>query len=77
MIILGSILAYLFTRPLPVPKVSNYVQITHDGEQKSLVGTDGSRLYFNLGSATSPAIARGTAGLKPRPSREPVLGGGP
>jgi serine/threonine protein kinase/Tol biopolymer transport system component len=44
--------AYLWTRPLPVPKVSNYVQLTHDGQPKGLVGTDGSRLYFGVGGST-------------------------
>jgi eukaryotic-like serine/threonine-protein kinase len=58
LVIVGVILAYLLTRPFPVPKVSNYAQLTHDGEQKQLVGTDGSRLYFNVGSVSSPAIAQ-------------------
>jgi eukaryotic-like serine/threonine-protein kinase len=47
----GAVLAYFLTRPLPVPKVSGYVQLTHDGEPKQLVGTDGSRLYLNVGIA--------------------------
>ena len=34
-------------RPLPPLRVTGYTQITHDGHRKSLVGTDGSRLYFN------------------------------
>ena len=38
----------LLTRPLPLPKVSNYVQLTHDGQPKALVGTDGSRLYLGF-----------------------------
>ena len=33
------------------PKVSNYVQLTHDGERKSLIGTDGLRLYLALGGS--------------------------
>jgi Tol biopolymer transport system component len=32
----------------PGPKVSNYVQLTHDGQPKGLVGTDGSRLYLSV-----------------------------
>ena len=32
----------------PAPKVSNYVQLTHDGLPKALVGTDGSRLYLGF-----------------------------
>ena len=51
LVIVAAVLAYLFTRPLPVPKVSNYVQLTHDGEPKQLVGTDGSRLYLSVGEA--------------------------
>ena len=38
---------YLQSRPLPQPKVSGYVQVTHDGNLKHLVGTDGSRIYLN------------------------------
>ena len=34
-------------RPLPPLRVTGYTQITHDGNRKSLAGTDGSRLYFN------------------------------
>jgi DNA-binding winged helix-turn-helix (wHTH) protein/Tol biopolymer transport system component len=34
-------------RPLPLLRVTGYAQITHDGHQKVLVGTDGTRLYFN------------------------------
>ena len=48
----AAIMAYLWTRPLPVPKVSNYVQLTYDGEPKQFVGTDGSRLYLGVGGGT-------------------------
>ena len=41
------VLIYLHSRPLPLPKVSGYVPITHDGNLKGLVGTDGARLYLN------------------------------
>jgi eukaryotic-like serine/threonine-protein kinase len=54
----AAVLGYLLTRPSPVPKVSGYVQITHDGEPKQLVGTDGSRLYFNAGTSTSQGIGQ-------------------
>ena len=33
-------------RPLPRPYVTAYNQITHDGHDKTLGGTDGSRVYF-------------------------------
>ena len=57
-VIVAAILAYLWMRPLPVPKVSNYVQLTHDGQPKQLVGTDGSRLYLGLGGTTLWGVAQ-------------------
>jgi eukaryotic-like serine/threonine-protein kinase len=61
--IIVGILAHLM-RPLPPPRVTRYVQLTHDGQQKGLALTintvpvplvsDGSRLYFtNFGSPAS------------------------
>jgi serine/threonine protein kinase/Tol biopolymer transport system component len=58
LVIAAIILAYLSTRPLPVPKVSNYVQLTHDGQPKGLVGSDGSRLYLGVGGSTLWGIAQ-------------------
>jgi Tol biopolymer transport system component/tRNA A-37 threonylcarbamoyl transferase component Bud32 len=58
LVVAAGVLAYLWTRPLPVPKVSNYVQVTHDAEPMELVGTDGSRLYFNAGTLFSRGIAQ-------------------
>ena len=48
LIVAAVLLAFFLTRPEPVPKVSNYVQLTHDGQPKELVGTDGSRLYLGI-----------------------------
>ncbi len=42
-----ALLIYFQSRPLPPPKVSAYVQVTHNASQKRLIGTDGARLYFN------------------------------
>ena len=57
-IVLGAaILAYFWMRPSPVPKISNYVQLTHDGQPKTLIATDGSRLYLGLGVGTSSGFA--------------------
>ncbi len=53
-IVLAATLVYWLMPPLPPPSVSDYVQITHDGVPKSLVGTDGARLYLGepgLGAA--------------------------
>jgi serine/threonine protein kinase/Tol biopolymer transport system component len=44
--LIGMALAYIAARPLPIPSVSGYVAITHDGNRKGIVGTDGSRLYL-------------------------------
>jgi hypothetical protein len=55
-VIVAAVLAYLWTRPEPVPRVSNYVQLTHDGQPKGLVGTDGLRLYVNLGNFDNQGI---------------------
>jgi serine/threonine protein kinase/Tol biopolymer transport system component len=58
LLVLGAaVLGYLWMRPAPVPKVSNYVQLTHDGRHKWLAGTDGSRLYLSYGAYASRSIA--------------------
>ena len=59
----AGVLAYFLMRPPPIPTVSNYIQLTHDGQPKSLIGTDGARLYMavsegNTGSGTSAGIAQ-------------------
>jgi serine/threonine protein kinase/Tol biopolymer transport system component len=51
------VVAYLKYQPAAVPRVSNYVQITHDGLQKSLIGTDGTRLYLFLISSGVQGVA--------------------
>jgi DNA-binding winged helix-turn-helix (wHTH) protein/Tol biopolymer transport system component len=47
-------------RPLPPSRITGYTKITHDGRQKILVGTDGTRLYFNRmsGPTTSESVAQ-------------------
>lgn len=60
--------AYFLSRPKPLATVSNYAQLTFDGRQKSLIGTDGSRLYLELGTSAQAAIAQmSVAGGTPRP----------
>jgi eukaryotic-like serine/threonine-protein kinase len=41
---------WFLSRPLTPPRISAYTQITHDGRDKELRGTDGSRLYFTQSS---------------------------
>ena len=48
--VLASLVWYL-RRPLPPLRISQYTQITHDGQRKALIGTDGARLIFNTYAA--------------------------
>ena len=51
-VVLGAaVLMYLWMQPPPVPRLSNYVQLTKDGLPKGIVGTDGSRLYLYRASS--------------------------
>jgi Tol biopolymer transport system component len=53
LICLAVATTYVLTRPPAVPLLTNYVRLTTDGQPKSIVGTDGSRLYLFLGEAGS------------------------
>jgi len=57
-LVLSASLIYFHSRPLPSPTVSGYVQVTHNGSQKDLVGTDGVRLYFNEYASAGLGIAQ-------------------
>ncbi|MGA7925324.1 MAG: protein kinase, partial [Candidatus Sulfotelmatobacter sp.] len=46
LVVAAVVLYYFQSRPLPTPRVSGYVPVTHDGNSKFLVGTDGSRVYL-------------------------------
>ncbi len=76
---LVAIAAFIFlqSRPLPQPKVSGYVPVTHDGNQKFLVGTDGARLFVGefgaAGRITQVASSGGEVALIPTPSPTMVL----
>jgi serine/threonine protein kinase/Tol biopolymer transport system component len=51
------IAGYFLLQPPPPPRVSNYVQLTHDGQQKSILGTDGARIYLSLGEVRAGSFA--------------------
>ncbi|HEY1470994.1 MAG TPA: protein kinase [Candidatus Acidoferrum sp.] len=57
LVLAAAVFAYFWMRPAAAPKASNYVQLTHDGQPKGLVGTDGLRLYMNLGNFDNQGIA--------------------
>ncbi|MGC2617617.1 MAG: protein kinase [Acidobacteriaceae bacterium] len=74
-----GLMLYLATRPEPTPVVANYAQLTHDGGQKTLIGTDGARLYLSvITSAVQRTAAIPVAGGEPvdipmpAPNMEPV-----
>ena len=49
LVVVGALTAWMWMRPIAEPQVANYVQLTHDGVQKTLVGTDGSRIFLTMG----------------------------
>ncbi len=58
LVVAAVVLHYFQSRPLPTPSVSGYVPVTHDGNPKFLVGTDGSRLYLMEFAAEGPIMAQ-------------------
>ena len=74
LLVIGGLIALIYAQlqPPAVPRIGDYVQLTHDGQPKSLIGTDGSRLYVGLGvgssaSSASQAVAEmSTSGGEPR-----------
>jgi eukaryotic-like serine/threonine-protein kinase len=73
----GIALVYFLIQPASVPVLSNYVQLTHDGQQKSLLGTDGARIYLSLGEVRSGSFAtHGVAAISTgggEPQKLPIL----
>jgi serine/threonine protein kinase/Tol biopolymer transport system component len=67
LVVTAALLVYYFARPSQVPEVANYTQLSHDGQAKFLVGTDGTRLYLGVGYLTAPGI-----GQMPVSGGEPV-----
>ena len=51
------VIAYVVAQPSRPPTVSHYVQLTRDGRQKALIGTDGARLYLSLGEVRTGSFA--------------------
>ncbi len=67
-------LVYSWNSPAAVPKISNYVQLTHDGQPKFLLGTEGSRLFLYMASGDNQGMAEmSTSGGEPRKMQLPPL----
>src|ERR1700681_297497 len=60
-LVVTAFLLYLESRPPAPPKVSGYLPLTHDGNRKDLIGTDGVRLYFNEFASTGSGLAQVSA----------------
>jgi Tol biopolymer transport system component len=78
LLVLIAILAYWLSPPLPPPTVSGYVQLTSDAHPKTLVGTDGARVYFwenGSGSFNYPMAQVSVAGgdVAPIPGPSPRM----
>ena len=56
-VICAAVILHFWMQPAAVPKVANYVQLTHDGQQKSLIATDGARIYLDLGEGRAGSFA--------------------
>ena len=70
--ILIAAFVYLRWQPSTPPRVANVVQLTHDGQAKSTVGLDGSRLYLYLMGRNYKGMAEiHTSGGEPK--RLPIL----
>jgi eukaryotic-like serine/threonine-protein kinase len=71
-------LAWKWLRVPAAPTVSNYVQLTHDGLQKLLIGTDGARLYLSLiNSGVQRVTAMPVSGGEETPIPMPAPGMAP
>jgi DNA-binding winged helix-turn-helix (wHTH) protein/Tol biopolymer transport system component len=65
-------------RPLPAPHISEYAQLTRDGQPKEVAGTDGARLYMNLmrpRTIAQVAVAGGAVEPIPIPLSDPYVWG--
>jgi Tol biopolymer transport system component/DNA-binding winged helix-turn-helix (wHTH) protein len=71
----AALLGWFLHRTVPALRVSEYKQITHDGQKKAVFGTDGTRLFFNRYPSEQPlaevSISGGQIAQIPLPLPEP------
>jgi eukaryotic-like serine/threonine-protein kinase len=53
----AAALVYFWLQPAPAPRLGSYVELTHDGRQKTLIAADASRLYLGLGEGRTGSFA--------------------
>jgi serine/threonine protein kinase/Tol biopolymer transport system component len=84
LVLMASVLAFVLTRPLPLPRVVGSTQLTSDGRMKSdffwakSLATDGSRVYFSEVVGTQNVLAQvsavgGETVLIPAPFSDPQI----
>src|SRR5262249_9677233 len=75
LIVLITMLAYWLLPQLPPPTVSGYVPLTRDAQHKTLVGTDGARVYFFENEFNFPMAQVSVAGgdVAPLPAPSPRM----
>ncbi len=75
LVVLIAMLAYWLSPPLPPPMVSGYFQLTNDAHPKTLVGTDGARVYFWENGSNYPMAQVSVAGgdVAPLPAPSPRM----
>ncbi|HEX6821836.1 MAG TPA: protein kinase [Candidatus Sulfotelmatobacter sp.] len=56
-VVVALAIALVLEQRSRMPSVSHYVQLTHDGQQKALIGTGGARLYLSLGEVRTGSFA--------------------
>ena len=54
----ASAAAWMLLRPSPIPRVTEYQQLTNDGGMKTLMATDGVRLYLNESSGAAGRVTQ-------------------
>src|ERR1051325_1244406 len=71
--VIALAMAYLFRPTLPPPQILSSMQITNDGQPKTGMATDGTRLYFSaLNGARNKVFEVSTAGGPVAPIATPV-----
>lgn len=71
LVLVIGIAAYFLLRPAPAPRVSNYIQLTHDGQPKSIIGTEGARLYLGMSVGSSASFSLDSIAEMPITGGEP------
>jgi eukaryotic-like serine/threonine-protein kinase len=72
-VVIALAMAYLFRPALPPPQILSSMQITNDGQPKTGMATDGTRLYFSaLNGARNRVYEVSTAGGPVAPIVTPV-----